>query len=115
MTAESCQFALPLESLRDLCRAVGIDPDTDTVSSITITVRAGELPRVTVERFPTRAEMDAISACVRKQCEELGVTPDVVAVAKSESEYGHAYPRVPEVVPTTIVGECGISARYVAG
>ena len=82
-------IAPPLEFLRSLCRAVGIDPDADPVKSITITAVAGDIPRITVERYPTTAELITISKAARKACHELGVKPEFIEVTTSTGIVHH--------------------------
>jgi len=82
------ELANPLEFLRAMCRACGLDPDKDFVKSITITLVACEMPRIVVERFPTKAEMDKTSEEVRKACAELRVKPEVVVL---DTSYGSSY------------------------
>jgi phosphotransacetylase len=82
-------IAPPLEFLRSLCRAIGIDPDADPVKSITITAVAGDIPRITVERYPTTAELITISKAARKACHELGVRPEVVVLLTSGMRDDH--------------------------
>ena len=52
--------------LRDLCGTLGIDPDKDPVHSITLEVRAGDLPCLTVERYVTTDQGAKLVALVKR-------------------------------------------------
>jgi len=73
-------IANPHGFLRDLCRAIGIDPTADPVHCITITARAGSLTMITVEKYLTASHAPAVLDLVA----ESDVRPDVTIRRISE-------------------------------
>jgi len=73
-------IADPHNFLRDLCRAIGIDPTADPVHSITITARAGSLAIITVEKHMTASHAPAVLDLVAAS----DVRPDVTIRRISE-------------------------------
>jgi len=95
-------IASPIEFIRSLCWACGIDPDASLVKSITITARAGDIPRIVVERYATIEELKTVSDSVRVACQELGVKPEIVSLESSIGSSYHVLEK-PKAKPTVHV------------
>ena len=73
-------IANPHGFLRDLCRAIGIDPTADPVHSITITARACSAVTITVEKYLSAEHAPAVLDLVAAS----DVRPDVTIRRISE-------------------------------
>ncbi len=68
------KFDNPTMALRAFMRALGMDPDTEHVQSITVTVSVFDLPKITVRRVVTKEQTPSILAGLAE------IRPDAVVI-----------------------------------
>ncbi len=72
------KFDNPTMARRAFMRALGMDPDTEHVTSITVRVAVGEVARITVERLVTKDQTPGILAGLVELRPDAVIIDDVV-------------------------------------
>lgn len=122
-------FVSGMESLRNLCKALGIDPDANPVRSVVIDASADSVVTARVERFVKADEMAAIEDAAKGALIEfvpadvlITVTLDDSYFAPSETELAELQARIEAVLdrqcqgrprPSVLVLPCGMKAEAV--